>query len=320
MKPIILLTGKTGQLGCELARLLPKVGRVSAPDHQEMNLLNPGEIRKLVQEFRPQLIINAAAYTAVDAAETDEATARAVNAEAPRVLAEEAAKLGALLVHYSTDYVFDGTKKSPYIETDLTNPLNVYGQTKLAGELAIQASGASHLIFRTSWLYATHGKNFLLTILRLATQRDELKIVSDQTGSPTCASEIAKATSEILSNAFQSSDGVASASMSGVYHMTAGGQATWHDFATAILEYGADVTAPLIWLEHATQGRPVIAKRIIPTSTQAYESPTRRPAYSVLSNLRLNETFQVALGDWRVQLKSLFSPETQAAAVSRNGS
>jgi dTDP-4-dehydrorhamnose reductase len=319
MKPAILLTGKTGQLGCELSRLLPKVGRLSAPDHREMNLLNRGEIRKLVQEVRPQLIINAAAYTAVDAAETDEATARAVNTEAPRVLAEEAAKLGALLVHYSTDYVFDGTKNSPYIETDRTSPLNVYGQTKLDGELAIQASGASHLIFRTSWLYATHGKNFLLTVLRLATQRDELKIVSDQTGSPTSASEIAKATSEIVSNAFQASDGVASASMSGVYHMTAGGQATWHDFAAAILEDGADVTAPLTWLERATQGRPVIAKRIIPTSTEAYGSPTRRPAYSVLSNLRLNETFQVALGDWRAQLKSLFS-QTQAAAVSRNGS
>src|SRR5260370_21258566 len=179
MKPVILLTGKNGQVGAELLRLFPQVGEVVACGHDQLDLSNPSDIRRTIREVRPQFIVNAAAYTAVDQAETDETTAHAVNAQAPGLLAEEAQKIGAVLVHYSTDYVFDGTKKLPYGEADSTNPINVYGKTKFAGEQAIRSSGVSHLIFRTSWIYATRGRNFLLTILLLATEREELRIVSD---------------------------------------------------------------------------------------------------------------------------------------------
>src|SRR6266566_2723292 len=198
MKPLILLTGKNGQVGAELLRLLPQLGEVVALGHDQLDLSNVSDIRRTIQEVRPQLIVNAAAYTAVDQAEADETTARAVNAEAPGIIAEEAKKIGAALIHYSTDYVFDGTKKTPYDESDSTNPINAYGQTKFAGEEAIRGSGVPHLIFRTAWVYATRGHNFLLKILRLATEREELKIVSDQVGAPTCASEVAAATSRIL--------------------------------------------------------------------------------------------------------------------------
>src|SRR5436309_2364983 len=198
MKPVILLTGKNAQVGAELLRLLPQVGEVVARGHDQLDLSNPADIRRTIREARPQLIVNAAAYTAVDQAETDETTARAVNAEAPGIMAEEAKKIGAALIHYSTDYVFDGTKKAPYDESDPVNPINTYGKTKLTGEDAIRNSGLPHLVFRTSWVYATRGRNFLLTILRLATEREELRIVSDQVGAPTCASEVAGATAKIL--------------------------------------------------------------------------------------------------------------------------
>jgi dTDP-4-dehydrorhamnose reductase len=184
MKPTILLTGKTGQVGAELHQMLPELARVIAPDRTQLDLLRPEDIRHVLREVRPQLIVNAAAYTAVDAAETDEAQAMVVNAEGPALLAEEANRLGAALVHYSTDYVFDGLKTEPYDEADPTSPINVYGRTKLAGEKAIRKSGVPHLILRTSWLYERRGRNFLVTVLRLATEREELKIVCDQMGSP----------------------------------------------------------------------------------------------------------------------------------------
>src|SRR5690348_3497787 len=182
MKPTILLTGKNGQVGGEFLRLLPQLGEVVALGRDQMDLSNPTDIRRSIREVRPQIIVNTAAYTSVDQAETDETTARAVNAEAPGVMAEEAKRTGAVLVHYSTDYVFDGVKKLPYDEADSANPINVYGKTKFAGEEAIRDSGVPHLIFRTSWVYATRGRNFLLTILHLATEREELRIVSDQVG------------------------------------------------------------------------------------------------------------------------------------------
>src|SRR5260221_2080299 len=192
----------------------------------------PIYIRRRIREVRPQLIVNAAAYTAVDQAETDEATAHAVDAQAPGLLAEEAKKIGAVLVHYSTDYVFDGAKKLPYDEADSANPINVYGKTKFAGEQAIRSSGVSHLIFRTSWVYATRGRNFLLTILRLATEREELRIVNDQVGAPTCASDVAAATTKILSPICERNNGwFVFPEVSGTYHMSAAGQTTWHDFA-----------------------------------------------------------------------------------------
>ena len=175
MKPRILLIGKNGQVGHDLQRLLPAYGELTAVDRQQLDLAAPDAIRRGVQEIRPQIIINAAAYTAVDQAEKDELAARAINAIAPGILAEQAKQIGAVLIHYSTDYVFDGTKTTPYEEDDAPHPLGAYGRTKLEGEQAIRDSGVAHLIFRTAWVYSTRGKNFLLTILRLATQREELR-------------------------------------------------------------------------------------------------------------------------------------------------
>jgi dTDP-4-dehydrorhamnose reductase len=310
MRPTILLTGKNGQVGCELHRLLPALGEVVAPDRLQLDLLDPDSIRRVVREIRPQLIVNAAAYTAVDAAEADEEQARAVNAEAPGLLADEASKIGALLVHYSTDYVFDGKKVEPYDEADPPNPLNVYGSTKLAGEKAVRRSGVPHLIFRTSWIYATRGRNFLLTILRLATEREELKIVCDQTGAPTCASDIAAATSRILAGIC--GRGAATSEftkVTGTYHMTAAGQTTWYDFATAILEQVSAATEPTSWAASVAKGRPLITRRVLPIPSDEYRSAARRPAYSVLSNSLLTRTFGFELPAWRLQLEKCFAAE-----------
>ena len=198
MKPRILLTGKNGQVGHDLHNLLPRLGEVVAFDRQQLDLSHSGRNSPRDSRNSPDLIVNAAAYTAVDQAEKEEALARAINADAPAIIAEEAKRIGAAVVHYSTDYVFDGTKNSPYDENDRPNPLNVYGKTKLAGEQAIRESGAHHLIFRTAWVYSTRGKNFLRTILRLATERDEIRIVNDQTGAPTWSREIASASVQVL--------------------------------------------------------------------------------------------------------------------------
>jgi dTDP-4-dehydrorhamnose reductase len=310
MRPTILLTGKTGQLGSELHRLLPKLGEVIAPERSELDLCEPGKIREIIRSVKPQMIINAAAYTAVDAAETDEANASAVNAEAPRLLALEAKRLGALIVHFSTDYVFDGTKKTPYLETDSPNPLNAYGRSKLAGEKAVRESGAAHLIFRTSWVYNTHGRNFLLTILRLATQREDLKIVDDQVGAPTCALDLAEVTAGIVARVIAASNSeIVIPQVAGTYHMTAAGQATWHEFAKAILEEAGRAPQNLPWFTSATKGHPLLARRVLPISTEEFRSPTRRPAYSLLSNVQLRQKFGTALSNWRTQLQRCFSAE-----------
>src|SRR5271163_2736533 len=236
----ILLTGKNGQLGDDLRHVLSRLGDVVATDRQHFDLSRPDEIRKKIRELHPTLIVNAAAYTAVDQAEKDEAAARAVNSEAPAIMAEEAKKIGAALVHYSTDYVFDGSKNSPYEENDPPNPLSAYGRTKLAGEQAIRDSGVDHLIFRTAWVYSTRGKNFLLTILRLATQREELRIVRDQIGAPTWSREIAGATVRALQQICDRTDGTATWSQrKGTYHMTAGGESNWYEFTQAILREAA---------------------------------------------------------------------------------
>ena len=316
MKPVILLTGKNGQVGGELLQLLPQLGDVIALGRDQMDLLKPSEIRRAIQEARPRLIVNAAAYTAVDRGETDEPTAKAINAEAPGVMAEEAKKIGAALLHYSTDYVFDGTKNAPYDETDTTNPLNVYGRTKCAGEQAIRDSGVSHLIFRTSWVYATRGRNFLLTILRLASEQNELRIVSDQVGAPTCASQLAITTCEILSGIYERQHGESDFSdVEGTYHMTAAGQTTWYKFAKAILEEAQEESHPPKWLVEATGGRQLIARSVIPISTKEFHSPTHRPPYSILSNSRLAQKFAVSLPDWRVQLKRCFVTDTAGVNV-----
>jgi dTDP-4-dehydrorhamnose reductase len=313
MKPKILLTGKTGQLGDDLQHMLPRIGDVVATDREHLDLGRPDKIRKVIREVRPAFIVNAAAYAAVDQAESDESAARAINTEAPAVLAEEAKKIGAALIHYSTDYVFDGSKNLPYNEDDQPNPINVYGMTKLAGEEGIRNSGVDHLIFRTAWLYSTRGKNFLLTILRLATQREELRIVHDQIGAPTWSREIASATVKTLEQIYTGSDGtVAWAERSGTYHMTAGGKTNWHEFTEAILEEAAQTRNTTAWFRGATHGKELLTRRVIPIETSDYPTPARRPAYSVLSNSKFNRVFGIQLPDWRKQLKQVFSLNNSA--------
>jgi dTDP-4-dehydrorhamnose reductase len=303
----ILLIGKNGQVGGDLASLLPSLGEVIALDRSQLDLSQPGEIRRTILQVRPQIIVNAAAYTAVDKAESDESMAFAVNAEAPGVMAETAKEIGAALVHYSTDYVFDGSKKTPYCESDAPHPMNVYGKSKLAGELAIQASGVPHLIFRTAWVYATRGRNFLLTVLRLATQQEELRIVSDQIGAPTWSREIADSTARILAPLSHSTRALSSfGDITGLYHMTAAGDTTWHGFAQAILDEVSQAPPELAWLASATNGRPILARRILPITTAEYPTPACRPAYSVLSNSRLLRDFSLQLPDWRTQLRGAF--------------
>jgi dTDP-4-dehydrorhamnose reductase len=308
MKPKILLTGKNGQVGEELAHLLPQVGEVVALGRQDLDLSNSEDIRRTIRAVRPNLIVNAAAYTAVDQAEKEETAASEINSAAPAIMAEEAKKVGASLVHYSTDYVFDGLKGNPYVEDDPTGPISVYGTTKLVGEQAIRASGVPHLIFRTSWVYATRGRNFLLTILRLATQREELRIVRDQLGAPTWGREIADGTTKILSQLYGSESGQGSLSnVSGTYHMTAAGMTNWHEFATAILEEASHAQKTAPWFAAATGGKALITRRVIPITTQEFPTPARRPAYSVLANTRLIKTFGIQLPEWRTQLHRAFS-------------
>jgi dTDP-4-dehydrorhamnose reductase len=308
MKPKILLIGTNGQVGRELNGMLPRVGELTALDRSRLDLSKPEEIRNAIRAVRPQWIVNAAAYTAVDKAETEQSAARAINAEAPAVMAEEAKKCGAFLIHYSTDYVFDGLKTTPYDEDDPTNPQNVYGRTKLEGEQAIQASGAPHLIFRTAWVYGTTGKNFLLTMLRLATKQEELRVVSDQIGAPILSGEIARATTEILAHL----NGLytvhyAIAETGGIYHMTAAGETSWAGFAKAILAEAASISPDIPWFAQATNKLPLIASRVLPIRTSEYPTPAQRPAYSVLSSARLDRIFGVRLPDWRSQLHSVFT-------------
>jgi dTDP-4-dehydrorhamnose reductase len=319
MKPVILLTGKNGQVGGELLRLLPQLCEVVALGRDQLDLAKPDDIRQTIREVRPQLIVNAAAYTLVDQAETDETTAQVVNEQAPGLMASEAKKIGAVLLHYSTDYVFNGVKRAPYDETDSANPLNVYGKTKFAGEQAIRSSGVSHLIFRTAWVYATRGRNFLLTVLRLATEREELRIVSDQVGSPTCAADLAVATCKVLAGISERNRGqFVFSELCGTYHMSAAGQTTWCDFAKTILEEAKAVQHAPRWLADAAKGRRFIARGVTPISTEEFQAPTRRPAYSVLSNSRLMRAFGVALPDWHSQLQHCFISDDPVANATAN--
>jgi len=310
MKPRILLIGKNGQVGRELNRIFADTSELRALGREELDLTEPACVRKAIREFRPNVIVNAAAYTAVDRAESEEVLARSINADAPAAMAEEATRIGAALVHYSTDYVFDGSKNTPYAENDPTNPLSVYGRTKLAGEDAICQIGGRYLIFRTEWVYATQGKNFLLTILRLATEREELRIVSDQTGAPTWSREIAAATVKIIGKEWQRAENEEFlAARSGTYHLTAAGQTSWFGFACAIVEYVRRCSDRPAWLAAAIGGKPVILRRISPIATKDYPTPARRPAYSVLSSALLAQTFGVKLPDWRIQLETAMAPQ-----------
>jgi dTDP-4-dehydrorhamnose reductase len=310
MNTKILLTGKNGQVGAELARFLPEIGEVVAVDRRQLDLAHPDEIRRTVRDVHPRLIVNAAAYTPVDLAEKEESIARAINTDAPGVMAEEAKKIGAALVHYSTDYVFDGAKTTPYDETDPTNPISAYGRTKLGGEDAIRAAAVPHLILRTQWVYGNRGKNFLLTILRLAAEREELRVVSDQFGAPTWSREIARGTTNILGQLVGPDSGAQSFErVSGTYNMTAAGHTTWHEFAVAILD-GAIRAPQGSWVRPRGE-KPLLAWRVVPIKTQDYPTPAQRPAYSILSNRRLAQTFGVQLPEWRAQLDSVLAERAE---------
>lgn len=288
-RPRILLTGARGQVGWELQRTLSCLGEVVALDSKAMNLADPDAVRRTLREIAPAIIVNPAAYTAVDKAESEAELAHAVNAIAPGVLGEEAGRLGALLVHYSTDYVFDGSGTTPWREEDAGGPLNVYGATKLAGERAIQASGCRHLIFRTSWVYGARGSNFLLTMRRLMRERPELKIVSDQVGAPTWCRDLAEATAMVLGQIASPASGFDEAGPWGIYHMTNAGETSWHGFAEAIQALDAfdGTRAPA---------------RLQPIPSSDYPTPARRPLNSRLNNDRLQRTFGLRLQDWRAAL------------------
>ena len=288
-RPRILLTGANGQVGWELQRTLSCLGEVIALDSQALNLADAAAIRRKVREIDPQIMVNSAAYTAVDKAESEVDLARAVNATAPGILAEEAASLGALLVHYSTDYVFNGSGSTPWREDDACDPLNVYGATKLEGERLIQASGCRHLIFRTSWVYGARGSNFLLTMRRLMRERPELKIVDDQMGAPTWCRDLAEATAQVLSQMMSPLFDAEKRTASGVYHMSNAGETSWHGFAQAIQALDApDATRE--------------ATRLLAIPGSEYPTPARRPLNSRLDNARLEQTFGLRLQDWRSAL------------------
>jgi dTDP-4-dehydrorhamnose reductase len=265
----ILLLGRDGQLGRELTHSLAPLGELRALGRTQLELGDADKIAAAVRDAAPEVIINAAAYTAVDRAESEADVAFTVNAAAPGALAIEAARLGALLVHYSTDYVFDGQKVAPYRENDTPNPLNVYGASKLAGERAIQASGCRYLILRTSWVYGPHGVNFMRTILRAARERPELRVVDDQVGAPTTSIALARATAQVLSRPAL-----------GLFHMSAAGRTTWCGFARAIL------------------ARAGIDTPVVPIPSSEYPAAARRPRNSLLDNGALQRTFGVALAPW----------------------
>ncbi len=283
----ILLTGKNGQLGWELERALAPLGELAAYDRTNLDLAKPDQIAAAVSSVKPDIIVNAAAYTAVDKAESEPETAFAVNAIAPGLLAEGAKRAGALLIHYSTDYVFDGTKEMPYVEKDPPNPLNVYGRSKLAGEQAISDVGGRYLILRTSWVYAPRGRNFLLTIRGLLKEKDELRVVSDQIGAPTSAGALANATAELL----RQRTPTALDDALGTYHVTAAGHTSWHGFALEIAR-----------LEGAPR-----ETRVVPIASSEYPLPARRPKNSRLSNEKLFRRFGVTLPSWQACLKACYA-------------
>jgi dTDP-4-dehydrorhamnose reductase len=288
----LLLIGSKGQLGQELAPLLTNLGELTGVSRSEMDLTQPEIITKVINEVKPNIIINAAAYTAVDKAESEPEIAEAVNGIAPKIMAQTAAKIGASLLHVSTDYVFDGTKNTPYTEEDPTNPLGAYGRSKLSGEEGIQQTDAHYLIVRTAWVYGSKGKqNFVKTMLRLGKEKEELKIVYDQVGSPSWAKDIAIAITKLAQLTLDSSQ----KPPLGIYHFTNSGVTSWYDFTIAIKE------------EAKNLGYPWITERILPITTTEYPTPAKRPAYSVLSNRKLNNL----LGDyppyWRDGLRKMLA-------------
>ncbi len=282
----LLVIGKNGQVGWELRRTLAPLGEVVAIDYPEIDLTNPDSARKWVRETAPQVVINAAAYTAVDKAESDAERCHQINGVAPGILAEEARKLGALLVHYSTDYVFDGSNTAAYTEDDTPNPLGVYGQTKLEGDRAVQQVGSPHLIFRLCWVYGARGQNFMLTMMRLARERESLRVVADQVGSPTWSRMIAETTALAVQRTLADPD---PATRTGIYHLAASGHTSWHGFAQSIIDAMPEKKC----------------REIQAITTAEYPLPARRPARSVLSCEKLEKVFGLRLPAWHDSLKQV---------------
>lgn len=281
----ILLTGKNGQVGFELQRALAPLGEVIALDRSECDLESESSLREAIRRAEPDVIVNPAAYTAVDRAESEAERAHAVNAHAPGIIGAEAVRRGVLVVHYSTDYVFDGVTTGRYAENAATGPQGVYGQSKLVGEEALSASGARHLIFRTSWVFGAHGANFAKTMLRLAAERDELKVVADQVGAPTSAALIADITAHAIRQALRQPE----SAPNGIYHLAAGGETNWHAYACHVIEAARRAGMPVR----------VAADAILPISTEDYPTPARRPANSRLDTAKLQKTFGLTLPHWQ---------------------
>lgn len=286
----ILISGKTGQISTELQKRLADLGELVVLGRDELDLSQPEQIRAQVRAHKPGLIINAAAYTAVDLAESEPELANAINGTAPGIFAEEAKALGIPLIHYSTDYVFDGTKAMPYTEDDEPNPLNVYGKSKLLGERAIAGVGGDYLILRTSWVYASHGKNFLLTLQRLLQEKPELRVVADQIGAPTWAGTIAQSTRQLIEHWQTGKRGT-----SGVYHLSAHGHTSWFGFAQAIGE------------QLIAQNKPCAILEAIPSS--AYPTPAKRPLNSRLDCSKLEHDWQVTQPDWHTALRECLAEQ-----------
>jgi len=283
----VLLIGAKGQVGQELQVTLPSLGEVISIGREELDLTNSEKIGQLIREIHPDYLVNAAAYTAVDKAETEPDLAYSINATAPKIMAESAEKIQAKFLHISTDYVFDGRKNTPYLETDLTNPLGVYGQSKLRGEEEIKTVNSQAIILRTAWVYGSYGKsNFVKTMLRLGKEREELKVVVDQVGSPTWAKDIATAITQLLINA----DNPA-----GIYNFTNSGVASWFDLTKAIFE------------EAKISGIPLKIQRVIPITTAEYPTPAVRPAYSVLSGQKISQQLGYIPPYWRDSLKAMLN-------------
>ncbi len=285
MSKSILLIGCNGQVGTQLQETLQSCGNLKAVARPRVELAQPETLRELIRENQPEIIVNAAAYTAVDKAESEPELANTINATAPMVLAQEAEKLQACLIHISTDYVFDGKTSCPYQENDSTNPLSVYGKTKLAGEQAIRSNCSNHLILRTAWVYGTGGKsNFVKTMLRLGAQKPELRVVADQIGSPTRAKDIAQTIATLITKTLQTN---------GTYHYTNSGVASWYDFAIAIFE------------EAKQLGFPLKIERVIPITTKEYPTPATRPSYSVLNCAKISAVMEPHPPHWRQSLREM---------------
>lgn len=296
----ILLLGKSGQVGSALLPHLRALGNVVAPGRDAADLLQPSRLAALVDETRPRIIVNAAAYTAVDKAESERELAFRVNRDAPEALAQSAARQGALLIHYSTDYVFAGdrvTDAPGYREDDTTAPLCVYGESKLAGEAAVAAAGGAHVILRTAWVYAANGQNFVRTMRRLSHERETLRVVADQVGTPTWAGDIAAVTAAIARRHVGGVDEISGDHL-GVFHLTSAGRTSWHGFAQAIIE-----------AERERNG-PVVTACIESIATSQYPTPARRPAFSVLDNGRLRAAYGIALEDWRARFQAFLAAES----------